>query len=83
MSHGTPVDDPVAVVARLMSAAEVAETLSCTRVTFYRLRRDGKFPPPDLFLPGRPGDARLQRWRAATVARWIDEQQAALRGTGA
>lgn len=69
--------DSAAVVSidPALGPAKVAELLSVTPHHLWRLRQKGAFPEPDLELPGRPGAN--PRWRASTVQRWLDEQQAA------
>jgi len=57
-----------------LGPAEIAKALCVSRTYFYRLRCRGEFPPPDLYLPGREGDARLQRWRSSTVQDWLRER---------
>jgi predicted DNA-binding transcriptional regulator AlpA len=45
-----------------LNATDIAEYLGVHRVTFYRWRRDHKFPPPDGRTPyGDP------RWKRSTV----------------
>ena len=59
---------------KILSRREVAAIFGVSVVTLWRMVRRGMFPAPFRISPGRVG------WRASTVERWIDQQEAAVRG---
>jgi len=50
----------------LLSIDDVAVTLGISRRTLFRLRSSGQFPEPDAKI------GRRDRWKTATIQRWID-----------
>jgi predicted DNA-binding transcriptional regulator AlpA len=54
---------------RLLKAAEVARLCGIGQRTIWRWVSTGKFPQPDL-----KNGSRLTRWRADSIAAWIDGQ---------
>jgi predicted DNA-binding transcriptional regulator AlpA len=52
----------------MLTLDDVASLLACSRRTAERLKSGGTLPRPDLHV------GRMPRWRASTVARWIDDE---------
>ncbi len=53
---------------RLLKTSEVAKLLSLSRVTIFRLRRDGKFPEPLKM------SQRCNRWRLSDIEEFMKSQ---------
>ena len=56
---------------RLLRVTEVMELVSLSRVTLFRLRREGKFPQALQI------GARAIRWRESDIRNWIESRQPA------
>ena len=65
-ARGEPAIPPG--VAVLLEPKQIAACLAVTDRTLRALRSTGEFPVPDLYL------GRLPRWRAETLARWIESR---------
>ena len=50
----------------LLSIDEVALMLDISRRHLFRLRSSGEFPEPDAMI------GRRERWRPATIDKWVD-----------
>ncbi len=55
----------------MVKLGDLPRVLNCSLRTIERLRSARRFPPPDLMIG--TGPRRSPRWKAATIARWIDE----------
>ena len=59
--------DPTDALPRVVTLDSIAEALHVSRRTIERMKSAGKLPRPDLRV------GRLPRWRALTIAAWIDQ----------
>lgn len=55
----------VAVADQLLRAREVFRQLAVSQASFYRMLRDGRFPPGTRLGPG------IIRWRQSQVNDWL------------
>jgi excisionase family DNA binding protein len=62
--NGAPAGSPL---EPMLSLAELAELLNCSRRLIDRMRSAGKMPQPDILLGRRP------RWQASTIRAWIEQ----------
>lgn len=60
--------------AEIISPRDVRLIVGIAPVTIWRLRREGKFPPPLRLTKGRIG------WRRADLERWLAEREQAAVG---
>ena len=61
---------------RILSRVQVAESISVSVTTLWRMWNSGRFPPPIQLSAGRIG------WCSTAVQRWKDEREAASRKRG-
>lgn len=67
MSKAT-IKRPAPALQPLLTTAELASFLGCSRRTIEKLKARGDLPAPDVLV------GRMPRWRRETIEEWIDAQ---------